>query len=76
MDDEDRKILKSINFYLGAIANQLAKQNLLKAHEMGIPVVYWDPTVEPWPNQKHGEAVDITQGLKQGIPKEQRKVQD
>ena len=71
-DDELLKSLHSIDFWLGAIASNLQLANRLKAKEMGINCVWWDPTVEPWPKtQKHKDKAEVTEILV-GIPRQNR----
>lgn len=76
MDDDLLKTLKGIEFFLGAISSQLATLTTMLAADRGIPVTYWDPTIEPWPVRSHGEKADLSNGLKIGVPRQQRAKQD
>ncbi len=69
------KALESINFYLGALASHGQMLVRFEAAKAGVPGVWWDPTVEPWPKPaEHGSSADLPKLMRYGIPKEHRKV--
>jgi hypothetical protein len=72
MDEDLAARLKSIDFWLGAIASNLQVLVRLEAKKQGIEVLWHDPSVEPWPqNPEHGKPAIITK-LYAGIPREMR----
>lgn len=74
MNDQDEllKVLKSIDFWLGAIASSGQRLVQMEAMKQGIPCKWHDPTIEPWPTKaKHGETAELREILI-GVPKHQR----
>lgn len=69
--DETLATLKSIDFWLGAIASNLSKLTQMEAKKRGIKLVWHDPNIAPWPAVKHGQPVDLSV-LRVGLPPHMR----
>lgn len=69
---------KRLNWLTGATTSHSALQTQLKAYELKIPVVWWDPNHEQnrfrpgWPSEgRHGEQLHLNL-IRQGLPLDYR----
>lgn len=67
------RVLWRLEWLLGSIESHSTTRTILAARREGIEVVWWDPTIEPWPRTaRHGVAADVPK-LRIGMPRAQRR---
>ena len=68
------ELMETIAFNLGAIASNQSKLVQLAAHQQGISLKAWDPSVEDWPKGPgHNEDISLlTRPIYVGITPEHR----
>ena len=61
-----------MNWLTGAMERHSDQQRQIAATAQGIQLIWWDPTIKPWPfDGKHGESFDLRK-IHIGIPTDHR----
>lgn len=55
------KLHSKIAWFIGSMESHSTKRLQLECREKMIPMIWWDPTIAPWPSEavKHGDKVEI-----------------